>query len=411
MNVIIRQFEEERKQWDAERNQLEEEGKQLAMDKSIQVEEIAALAEEINRLRSIPSVQKEDDQEDTLMAAIRTDLEKERQRSKEFEHRAVTLSDALDQTKRAAMLGSELDVTKAILNGDLDHTLRVQPVCSFPDGSQARSLEDENLWLRIELNREKAKIIELKKAAHSRREEWKEQLEEVTRELKEKQRLEEELAELRQVQSRDRKGLERTLGLEALAKSQVEKVQKDWQEDRERAQRELDEAKRDAQLELEEAKRHAQLELDELKAHFGQQLEPAHAELREVVRRAAAAEANLQAQVRTTMEITEQVQTTTQLLDLFLGHAQSPLNSIQSKCSELASRGEAGDEAMKWSVPAVHDANAGDLQGNLVKIVSLLRFVAGVLDARDARKSEAKTSQDYSSYVAPVRIASSLWTN
>jgi len=368
MNVI-RRFEDERKQWEAEREQLEEKG-------AAQDQELARLAEEVKRLRCTgpakplcgpdgSSVAEESDC-NALVANLRGDLQKERNRTRELQQHAAMLSDELDQTKRV------LEPNSGVF--------------------EAQSLEDENLWLRTVLNKEKAQVIDLKKAANSRREAWKEQLEEVTRELAEKQRLEEEVAKLRHSQSRDRLGLERALELEGIARKEIEKLRKDWQEDREYAQIEL---------------KKAQDELRTSSAYFQELVDQTQTQSLEGERRAAAAEADLEAQVRTTMEITEQLQNTTQLLDLFLGHAQKPLGSIQRRCSEFTRSGEAGEEALDWKVPILHEANAGDLQGNLVKIVSLLRFSSDVLDARHVqRKSKSLKQQGPQSWqdYTPIRM-------
>ena len=58
--------------------------------------------------------------------------------------------------------------------------------------------QDENLKLREELNASKKRVIELKQAAHQRKLTWKEELDKITEELSSKQKLEGEVAAMRQ---------------------------------------------------------------------------------------------------------------------------------------------------------------------------------------------------------------------
>merc|ERR1712217_948951 len=86
-----------------------------------------------------------------------------------------------------------LDCTR---NGGLDATL-ARARMPLPPPEDFASLEDENLKLREELNIAKEKVIELKQTAAKRRQQWSEEIQQITEELNVKQKLEAEAISLR----------------------------------------------------------------------------------------------------------------------------------------------------------------------------------------------------------------------
>merc|ERR1712113_1121999 len=94
--------------------------------------------------------------------------------------------------------------------------------------------EDEALFLREELNREKQKVLDIKKAAQKRKEDWKAELGKITEELLEKEKLEKEVIDLKL----DWKRLQEKFG-------RVTETEANVRRDRDRLQRELSEARND----------------------------------------------------------------------------------------------------------------------------------------------------------------------
>lgn len=205
------------------------------------------------------------------------------------------------------------------------------------------SLEDETLRLREELNCEKQKVIELKKAAHSRAAAWKEELHKITEELSAKQQLEKEVAQLRTDQARCRKELSLLHDREAAARKEAAKLHK----------------------ELEGhavGKMGAREEMELLSTVVGGQL------------------------VAVEQELTRQMKKSSQLFEHFLRHAQEPLETLRRVSKRVAATGAAGRGLWMRSAPPHFEAAEHDLGASLSKIVDLLRFAAEVLEAQEQKQ-------------------------
>jgi len=395
----IRQFEVERKEWENERDLLEARERALSTEKEEADAQLAYLHEEIERLRTSQAaapptpvrqgpvepkeqIRSRHEQQLALMAKLddyRKDLEQEQQRSRIFEQRAA---EAEKQNRRLSL---DIDRSRGERGGsfggsDVDFLLgsRRPYQASFTSGTssiggsgepaagdlqeaqlsletsrkEVLSLEDETLRLREELNNEKQKVIQLKRAATSRGAAWKEELQKLTEELTQKQRLEEEVAQLRKDNIRFRKELGQVSEREVASRREATRLQQELLEARSE--------KSDARHTVAEKEK----EMEILSKCVGGQL------------------------VAVEQELTNQMKKNSQLFELFLEKAHEPLTGLRRSCRKIAASGTAGRELASRQVPVLFEVNVHELQSNLAKIIDLLRFSTEVLEARDIREEE-----------------------
>lgn len=385
----IRRFQEERREWEATKEGLEQTCQLESALRQEAQEQLAVLTRELEQLRSravapttaVPDagaaelVRTHHGKQLALMATIdslRNDLQQEQARARALEKRA-----AQAEMKSRRPSAEELDCTRAAAGGLLQRSAIVTGELVDARRSlerhreEVRRLEDETLKLREELNVEKQKVVELKKAAHSRGAAWKGQLEEITGELAAKHRLDEENVYLKREQARLRTELGQLADREAANRSEVERLRREVAEARS--------ARKEAAVEVTGKME----EMEILSSIVGCQL------------------------VAVEQELTQQVQKSTQLLELFLRHALKPLATLRRCCKQLVLEFGLG-ELKGQQVPPMCDTNVHDLQTNLVKIVNLLRYSSDVLEAHEhwkqPRQSEegstvASTSEDSTGYV------------
>lgn len=371
--LAIRKFQVERKEWEAERSQMEEKQKKLESQKIEAEQALFKLAEEVDRLRSEESiaqpvvqhvlseadeqlVRSHHDKHMALLAKIdelREDLEAEKTRSRHMERRAVDAEFSLRKT-------SDIDRSRSGVDGGLTH--------------EVESLEDETLRLREELNEEKQRVITLKQAAQSRKAAWKEELQKLAEELGSKQKLEEEVIRLRRAHARSREEVSAYVDREATSRSDADRLHQQL-----RAQAATVE---ELNSELSTCRRGNAPSSKTSSGSPGR-----NAEELEIITQVVGGQL-----VAVEQELTQQVQKNsqhTQLLDLFMMHAQRPLAAIRHACRQFAANGEAGMDMWKRQVPPMYEPSVQDLQGNLVKMVTLLRFAADVLEARARHQQQS----------------------
>lgn len=379
----IWQFQDERREWEAERERLEKEAQEASTQREEVEKQLRVLASEVERLRNgqAPPAAVEQTQQQpvntvdvgvleaarrvhhekqlSLMATIdglRGDLQEEQARSKALDKRAAQaelkcrqgLGEDLDSTTRARPVRREnsdlLDVTSR----------RAGAALADPQREEVRQLEDETLKLREELNSEKLKVVELKKAAMSRGAAWKEQLGQIAVELKEKEVLQGEITQLRSEKAVLQRDLEESSERESQLRREVESLRRDL----DRSMAETVDARAQAAGKTDE--------LQQLSRVMGDQI------------------------VAVEQELTASVQKNNQLSELFLRHSIPPLSTLRRCCRQMAlelARAGALDEQnadlAEKMAPPLHEAHVHDLQNNLVKVVNVLRFSADVLDAHD----------------------------
>mmetsp|Transcript_37799 Transcript_37799/g.95833 ORF Transcript_37799/g.95833 Transcript_37799/m.95833 type:complete len:365 (-) Transcript_37799:93-1187(-) len=331
----IRQFQEERAAWEVERERLEEQCRQEEGRHEESARRLAELSSEVEHLRAaqggVPQaaspVQSGPDQPETAAAAVVVIGELKRLHAEKQLALMATIDslrhDLESEQARADARAAELDATRrggALgAGGDVLERRR----------EEVRALEDETLRLREDLNSEKCKVVELKKAAHGRAAEWKQQLQAIIAELSVKERLEEENRHLRREVEQQRREL---VGVRSHA--------------------------RGGGVVKEE-------ELDLLSRTMGGQLMVMEQELQTQAAQTAGAQ---------------------QLLELFLRHSSPPLEVLRRCCRRLADelgRSATMQDLQEREVPPVNDVNVNDLKGNLVKIINLLRYTADVMEAHD----------------------------
>lgn len=399
--LAIRQFQDERKEWENEREVLEARERALSTEKEEADAQLAFLHEEIERLRSSQAaapttpvrqgpvepaeqVRSRHNQQLALMAKLddlRRDLEQEQQRSRMFEQRAA---EAEKQNRRLSM---DIDRGRGERGGSLGGSDVDLPLgsssrrhfqASYTSGpgsiggsgesapgdcQEARlsleatrkevlSLEDETLRLREELNNEKQKVIQLKRGATGRAAAWKEELQKLTEELTQKQRLEEEVSQLRREISRFRKELGQVSEREVASRREATRLQQELLEARsEKSRAHNTVAEKEQEMEI-------------LSKCVGGQL------------------------VAVEQELTNQMKKNSQLFELFLEKAHEPLTGLRRSCRKIAASGASGRELASRQVPVLFEVNVHDLQTNLAKIIDLLRFSTEVLEARDVREEQ-----------------------
>mmetsp|Transcript_27755 Transcript_27755/g.83651 ORF Transcript_27755/g.83651 Transcript_27755/m.83651 type:complete len:383 (-) Transcript_27755:147-1295(-) len=351
MVLEIGRFQAEREALESERDDARAQ-LQSEQDQRLELEgRVSDLVAEVERLRAErasraassspqPSLRQEEsgelrrvhhEKQLAFMATIdslRSELDQERARA-----------DAFERDRNSGQAGPEQDSSMQTARASYERKCR-----------EVRALEDETLQLREELNREKHKVVEMKKAANSRASQWKEQLEQITGELAQKQRLEEENQQLRVEQALLRKEY-------ATMKREVERLRSEVSEAR---------ARRGGHFE----------ELDILSNTMAGQLH------------------------KVEQELSDQAQRNAQLLELFLRHIQQPLSSVQRCCRQMTL--QSGDAfeltglrlLRDREVPPLSDVGVHDLKGNLVRIVNLVRYAAEVLEAFDGMQPQSQCSVD-----------------
>jgi chromosome segregation ATPase len=400
----IRKFAEERKAWESEREELEERSLKLTNEKDEAVQRLAKLTEEVERLRSRGPGEEAACPDPALQARIdslKSDLEQEESKSRDFEKRASEaelanqrLTADLDRLRESTMRAPfELDCTRELTGGAVRDSLMSErpttttigrPTCDpsvdellatrrslDAKTEELRTLEEESVKLRTELNGEKQKVIDLKAAAHNRGAAWKEELAKITDELASTQRLEEEVAKLRLERQSYDNNLAVVQERETEARKEIEKMQAEIFQARQ--------ARKRAQHKFTEKAE----EMEALSSTVGGQL------------------------VAVEEELTKQVQQTSHLLELFLQHTLSPLTILRRSCKRIAAQGPSGNDHPP-TAPPLHNADVNDLQNNLVKMVNILRYASDILDARDQIQSQ-KGGKDVISRIDELNETAKGW--
>eukprot|EP00928_Gymnodinium_smaydae_P037694 TRINITY_DN26125_c0_g1_i1.p1 TRINITY_DN26125_c0_g1~~TRINITY_DN26125_c0_g1_i1.p1 ORF type:complete len:432 (-),score=135.67 TRINITY_DN26125_c0_g1_i1:20-1132(-) len=299
---------------------------------------------------------------------LRKDLEAEQSRSRSLEQRATAAEQRLAASGPGAAARDPLWATSRISSKErgprsLEETQR-----------ELADAEDEAFRLREELNREKERNLQRKAA-------WKEELHKITEELTQKQRLEDEVLELRRAQARLREELENAAGREAQATREAARLQ--------------DQLKQETLASGSAAIRAAELDALNVtgrrasKPRLGRGAEPADERDEEMQQFARGLSDQLMC---VEQELARQVQRHShdkQLLELFLQHVRGPLTAVRQACWSFAAADEAGRDLRLTEAPPLPDQNSQDLQDNLVKIVEVLRYSEAVFQARDLQRRNA----------------------
>lgn len=248
-----------------------------------------------------------------------------------------TLREELQREQaRADARAAELDATRRDYSAD-EMSVRLEQ-----KRKECRASEDEALRLREEFNAEKCKVLELKRAAHSRAAEWKLRLEQLSAELAQKERLEDEVTALRGEVGRLR-------GRETQSQTELSMLRQEAKE------------LRKAVLESRVAKEE---EMGHLSRTMSGQLCAVEKELK------------------------QQTEQNSQLIELFLRHAVQPLEMLRRCCGALAKELSCSPSLrelrlLEREVPPMYDVDLHDLKGNLVKVINLLRYTSHVLETRE----------------------------
>eukprot|EP00929_Paragymnodinium_shiwhaense_P091725 TRINITY_DN51631_c0_g1_i1.p1 TRINITY_DN51631_c0_g1~~TRINITY_DN51631_c0_g1_i1.p1 ORF type:complete len:429 (+),score=123.15 TRINITY_DN51631_c0_g1_i1:135-1421(+) len=395
----IRRFQEERDAWDTIRTELEAQLEEAQEARSSAEQGLVKLADEVERLRDEQRRIEEENErlrirgsaspssgsgggagEDTeekvrshhqknlsllrMLDTVRQDLQQERDKSRSLERRVNQAETASRKLSRELARASpaDLDLTSSRLQlAGLDVSRKGEQ--DFL-GSTSRdldvsrqevlSLEDENIRLREELNREKKRVIDLKQAAIQRKAAWKEEVDKISEDLSMKERLEEEVLHLKRAHQMFLEDRRTTQEREAKSQRDYELLQQELR----RVGGQVPSAALESSTSLSE-----QRDLDTLSATVSKQL--------------VAVEQELQQQVQRTAQHVE-------LIELFLKHALLPLKELRSLSQHVIAAGEAG--AWTRQVPPLYDAASKDTRANLVGIVAFLRFMADLLQERQTQK-------------------------
>lgn len=403
----IRQFQEERNQWEAERESLERRERQLVEQKDELSGTVVRLNEELEQLRRLAQEPvdcstflarydvPEDEAGDLCASVPKLDFTQIMKFSARYPNKnqipssCQTSTRELDFTTRVLKAserqgnkaGSPMkDILDITVNGgakDSSGGLKLGAFESVEDAllmtqrglqwkhGEVLSLEGETLKLREELNAEKEKVVELKRREANRRAEWKEELEKISAEVAQKHRLDEENTLLRATQSRLQEEL-------AMATEREAKTRQVLQDRANRLEREAEHLREQAQA---EAKSRGAMdgraeELEIVTDTVGRQL------------------------VAVEQELTRQVHGTSRLLELFLQHSVNPVDTVRRSCKNIALRGEAGPDAASLKTPPMFERNSNDLRTNLVKMVDVLRFAAEILERKEGLMRLESTGVD-----------------
>lgn len=371
MVLVLRRFQEEREQWEEERRTLEENERQLREEKTALEDALARMAEEVEMARAeqneapkVPAkmddkaVRTHHEKHLALLSQLdeyRSDLRQEQSRSRALEKRACAAeADVLAwrascPERGALALDRDLDL-------DLDLTQRARSpgaaAAAAPEEHRREiaSLQDESTRLREELHREKQRVMELKQAALQRKAAWREELITLTEEIEQKQRLEEEVVELRQSQARLREELRAgaSMAVGSGHRSAARRMSAPIPPSAGHRQ--------DSRSGLEE--------MQQLSRTVGVQL------------------------VAVEQELARQVKKTglyAQIVGNFLQEALEPLSVLRQVCRHIAATGEAGDTIWMSQVPGLFEAGE-DASACLGKTVTFLRFAAAASEAQHRRR-------------------------
>lgn len=368
--LAIRKFQEERDAWEAEREELQRRCQNEEERREEVAKQLVQLSREVERLRSAQG-----NLTQTNSAAPRgacfdqVELAELKRNHHEKQLALMKTIDALRaDVKRAELRNSQPDVLEKCETNiaeqrqdaavaDATKQLEEARAAAQRARDELRKLEDENIVLQENLNQEKQKVVELKRAAHGRAAAWKEQLEKITMELAIKQRLEEESTQLRCDNQRYQRELSCLAEREASAKQSADQFR-----------REVDSLRFQAKGTVAEKTE----ELEQLSTTMGGQL------------------------MAMEQEFQNQLQQNTQLLELFLRHCAQPLSTSRRCCSRLASElvNMAGTNDFRdRELPPMFESNVNDLKTNLVKIVNILRYVSDVQEAWDALREPQDVAQ------------------
>lgn len=263
-----------------------------------------------------------------------------------------TTSNAVDLVERLQDLNNtvntNMDATRGGYNNNIDATQSLEYM----------SLEEQVIRLREDLNSEKEKVITLKRKDESRKKAWKAELDKIVKELREKQRLEEDLAnfkeQLQNQREEARQAAERERGLVR---------------DLERMRAELAESgTRKAGSSGSMAEKAQEMEI--LSTVVGGQL------------------------IAVEQELSLKMKEKNDLMELFILHIHEPLQVIRKCCIGFVQDGSCGSAL--WArhapvLPGPPPSQGGlDFTENLQLTVKLLRYAAEVLQAHE---ESLKTSQ------------------
>lgn len=339
MALAIRKLQEERKEWEAEKEAFQE-------NQAWQEGELSRLQAEVAQLRVAPPaasptvvqhemvlsapVQAHHEQQVKLLTTIdglKRELQQERERNR-----------PPDRTPDMPGGLSPLDMTMASA---------LRPV---PPSEEFANLEDENLRLREELNSSKEKVIELKRAAAKRCQDWRAEMQTITEELASKQALEEEAATLRKERARLEQELinsrKQVGSRESVEKAEIERLRAELQQAQENIREISVQAKKADEMEA----------LSQMMTSKVMELE--------------------QELSRKLNEHTRKLNEHTRLLSLFFKHAEQPLEALRAGCRRLLGFFPIAIDTVdpERFVPSIDD-----FQENLVQVVDLLRWAEEVM--------------------------------
>jgi len=419
MAHAIRQFQEERNQWEAEKEELEQAWSQVLGEKTEAQQAAIRLAEEVERLRIaklaaeasaqaalassgpgfvresiVGRTKDENEQLQKMLSNMKSTLELEQTRSKKLE-RQVSIAEEktqgiADELERTKVVTEDLDSTNRTMLGQLSSEDAKLVTVVQEKQKEVLSLEDELISLREELNVEKKRVIHLKEAAYARNRKWKAELVIISEEIALKLRLEEEVDIQRQAMIRLREDV-------AIAKDR----EATFRREAEMSKREVETMKRDVEVANSRAER-LQRELVGTKENITQWKSAVDAAADISQRRRSDNASGHDAEalsfsvtnelIKLEHELAEQVKSNTRLanlVQLFLEHAVAPLTTVRSTCKNFVATGEANIGVRQRVAPPLHEPKVQDAREALVSIVTLLRFCHEVLQAYQKERSEA----------------------
>jgi chromosome segregation ATPase len=344
----IRQFQEERRQWQQEKDELEATSTQLWNEKAQVEYERNQLAAEVEKLKKngviaqngpnrekLPvDVQTHHKQQLALLStidALKNNLEQEKQRSKDMERR---MSDVGNNPRRR--LSAPPQLLKQDGSGGEPEPEAGGRSETAPTAAELRSemlanpryadwlvtLEEEALQIREELNTQKQRVLDLRRQEQQRRQAWKLEL----------QKLEEELGATEELKQRNQQ-----LACEVHQLREQIAIQTSGKDE------------------------HRQLRVDLAEAE--EEVERLRAELcRRVAKEALPGADGPQASGRTLPEV----------IGLFLMHVREPLAALLVACHARAGASGKGPEPLEASPNA-------DQVKQLARVLDFLRYFAKVL--------------------------------
>jgi len=213
------------------------------------------------------------------------------------------------------------------------------------------TLEEQVIKLREELNSEKARCIDLKRKAESRKVAWKAELDKIVKEMREKQRLEEDVANFK------------------------EQLQVHREEERQAAERE-----RSLVRELEKMR----ADLTDSQAHVSAGRGDIAEKAQEMEILSTVVGGQL---IAVEQELSRKMKEKNNLMELFIIHIQEPLKVIRRCCTTFVQDGSCGSAL--WArhaapLPGPPPSQGGpDFTETLKRAIELLRYAAEVLQAHE----------------------------